>query len=64
MLRKVAGNSIIMSNRHPDKVMLDSWGAFDTAIKLSNKAIEGGKVSRFKNLSELVNKNYFKFDKE
>ena len=64
VLRKVAGNSIIMSNRHPDKVMLDSWGAFDTAIKLSNKVIEEGKVNMFKYLSKLVTVNYFEFNKD
>merc|ERR1712082_435313 len=53
-----------MSFMHPEKVMLDSWGAFDTSIKLSNQAIGGGKASRFKNLSELVHENFFKFDKE
>ena len=53
-----------MSFRHPDKVMLDSWGVFDTAIQLSNQAIEEGKVSRFKNLSELVHENFFKFNKD
>ena len=53
-----------MSNRHPDKVMLDSWGAFDTAIKLSNKVIEEGKVNMFKYLSKLVTVNYFEFNKD
>jgi hypothetical protein len=45
-------------------VMLDSWGAFDTAVKLSEKALTEGKTSRFKNLRQLVHDNYFKFDKD
>ena len=53
-----------MSFRYPDKVMLDSWGAFNEAIQLSNDAIEDGKVTKFKNLSELVHENYFKFNKD
>ena len=53
-----------MSARHPDKVMLDSWGAFDTAIKLSTQALAGKKPARFKNLSQLVHENFFKFDKD
>ena len=53
-----------MSNRHPDKVMIDSWGVFDTAIQLSNQALADGKVSRYKNLSELVHENFFKFDRD
>ena len=53
-----------MSTRHPDKVMLDSWGAFETAIKLSTQALSGGKIARYKNLSQLVHENFFKFDKD
>merc|ERR1711888_59300 len=50
--------------RHPDRVMLDSWGAFDTAIQLSNITIEEGKVTKFKYLSKLVHENFFEFDKD
>ena len=64
MLRKVAKDPTIMSNRHPDKVMMDSWGAFDTAIQLSNKALADGKAARFKNLSELVHETFFKFNRD
>lgn len=53
-----------MSNRHPDKVMIDSWGVFHTAIQLSNQALADGKVSRYKNLSEPVHENFFKFDRD
>ena len=64
MLRKVAKDPTIMSNRHPDKVMMDSWGAFDTAIQLSNQALADGKAARFKNLSELVHETFFKFNRD
>ena len=50
--------------RHPDKAMLDSWGSFDTAVKLGNQALSSAKTSRFKNLSQLVHENYFKFDRD
>ena len=53
-----------MSVRHPEKAMLDSWGAFDTAIKLSTLALIGKKTARYKNLSQLVHENFFKFDKD
>ena len=53
-----------MSVRHPDKVMMDSWGAFDTAIRLSNQALTAGKTARYRNLSQLVHENFFKFDKD
>merc|ERR1712082_455112 len=53
-----------MSFMHPEKVMLDSWGAFDTSIQLSNQAIEEGKVNMFKYLSKLVTVNFFEFDKD
>ena len=51
-------------SRHPDKAMLDSWGSFDTSVKLSNQALSSVKTSRFKNLSQLVHENYFKFDRD
>ena len=44
--------------------MLDSWGAFDTAIQLSTQALAGGKTSRYKSLSQLVHENFFKFNKD
>ena len=44
--------------------MLDSWGAFDTAIKLSEQALAQNKVKKFSNLSQLVHENFFKYDKD
>ena len=64
MRRNFASFSSIMSVRHPEKAMLDSWGAFDTAIKLSTLALIGKKTARYKNLSQLVHENFFKFDKD
>ena len=64
LLRKIVSASINMSVRHPDKVMMDSWGAFDTAIRLSNQALTAGKTARYRNLSQLVHENFFKFDKD
>ena len=44
--------------------MLDSWGAFDTAIKLSEQALASNKFKKFSNLSQLVHENFFKYDKD
>ena len=46
------------------KAMLDSWGAFDTSIKLSENALNANKVKKFANLKQLIHENFFKFDKE
>ena len=53
-----------MSVRHPEKAMLDSWGAFDTTIKLSNQALTAVKTARFKKLSDQLDENFFKFDRD
>ena len=44
--------------------MLDSWRSFDTAIKLSTQALAANKVKKYKNLSQLVHENFFKYDKD
>ena len=44
--------------------MLDSWGAFDTTIKLSNQALTAVKTARFKKLSDQLDENFFKFDRD
>ena len=52
------------SSRIQTKAMLDSWRAFDTAIKLSTQALAANKVKKYKNLSQLVHENFFKYDKD
>ena len=44
--------------------MLDSWIAFDAAIKLAENALTTNKVESFANLLSLVHKNFFDFDRE
>ena len=46
------------------KAMMDSWGAFDTSVKLSEKALASNKTKKYEGLKQLVHKNYFKFDKD
>ena len=46
------------------KAMMDSWGAFDTAVKLAENALASNKIKKFASLKQLVHENYFKFDKD
>ena len=46
------------------KDMLDSWKAFDGAIIASEKALSAKTVENYSNLSQLVHKNFFEFDKD
>ena len=44
--------------------MLYSWKAFDTAIKLPEEALYANEFKKYSNLSQLVHKLFFKFDKD
>ena len=46
------------------KAMMDSWGAFDTSVKLSEQALASNKTKKYEGLKQLVHENYFKFDKD
>ena len=46
------------------KAMMDSWGAFDTSVKLSENALAASKAKKYLSLTQLVHENYFKFDKD
>ena len=46
------------------KAMMDSWGAFDTSVKLSENALAASKAKKYHSLTQLVHENYFKFDKD
>ena len=46
------------------KAKLDSWGAFDTSIQLSEQALAANKIKKYQNLKELIHENYFKFDRD
>ena len=52
------------SSRLESKAMLESWGAFDMAIKLSEQALSANKYEHFSNMSLLVHEKFFNFDKE
>ena len=52
------------SSRIQCKSMLYSWKAFDTAIKLSEEALSANEFKKYSNLSQLVHKLFFKFDKD
>ena len=43
---------------------MDSWGAFDTSVKLSDNALAANKVKKYQNLTQLIHENFFKFDKD
>ena len=46
------------------KAMIDSWGAFDTSVKLAETALSANKIKKYQNFTQLVHENYFKFDRE
>ena len=46
------------------KAMMDSWGAFDTSVKLAEQALALNKTKKYEGLKQLVHENYFKFDKD
>ena len=46
------------------KAMVNSWGAFDTAVKLSEQALAANKIKKYANLKQLVHENFFKFDRD
>ena len=52
------------SSRIQFEAMLDSWKAFDTAIKLSEQALATNEFKKYSILSQLVHENFFKFDKD
>jgi hypothetical protein len=53
-----------MGARHPDKEMMKSWKHFDTSVKLCKQAHTAGKIARFKNLLEVLQTNFYKFEED